>query len=299
MCWWRQLYRTEESAPRATLMTSSHDALYRAICAHPDEDTPRLVFADLIEENGEYLRARFIRTQIALARLPEYDPAWVTRSTARTGRRNRLVHRCTCCRSCPAGTAGTGSSSVAGSRGRSACGRGPNSSKRVRQSSRSRPFKRSTSVALTGPIIKRVALDWPHLIRLRKLEVSVGLNDETDITRLAESEYATNLTELGFEFDGLTTDGLRTLAASPLFPRLTDLELRSISIPSAAARRFALAAARAGPEFALFARLSLPNNHLDRDDAEHLFALPVMHNLEYLDVSDNKLNVEGTIACSR
>src|SRR5579859_6461105 len=58
-------------------MTSSHDALYRAICAHPDEDTPRLVFADLIEENGDHLRARFIRTQVSLARLPAYDPAWI------------------------------------------------------------------------------------------------------------------------------------------------------------------------------------------------------------------------------
>ena len=31
-------------------MTSSHDALYRTICSHPDEDVPRLAFADLIEE---------------------------------------------------------------------------------------------------------------------------------------------------------------------------------------------------------------------------------------------------------
>ena len=58
-------------------MTSSHDALYRAICAHPDEDTPRLAFADLVEEAGDELRARFIRTQVTLARAPQYDPAWV------------------------------------------------------------------------------------------------------------------------------------------------------------------------------------------------------------------------------
>ena len=30
-------------------MTTDRDALYRAICAQPDEDTPRLAFADLIE----------------------------------------------------------------------------------------------------------------------------------------------------------------------------------------------------------------------------------------------------------
>src|SRR5436190_174170 len=59
-------------------MTSSHDALYRAICAHPDEDTPRLAFADLLDENGDPLRARFVRTQVALARSAPYEPAWVS-----------------------------------------------------------------------------------------------------------------------------------------------------------------------------------------------------------------------------
>jgi uncharacterized protein (TIGR02996 family) len=54
-----------------------HDALYAAICAQPDEDTPRLVFADLLEEEGDPARAAFIRKQVALARVPEYDPLWV------------------------------------------------------------------------------------------------------------------------------------------------------------------------------------------------------------------------------
>src|SRR5438105_12254870 len=35
------------------------------------------MFADFVEENGDSLRAQFIRTQIALAHLPPYDPAWV------------------------------------------------------------------------------------------------------------------------------------------------------------------------------------------------------------------------------
>lgn len=36
-----------------------------AIAAHPDEDTPRLVFADWLDENGDPERAEFIRGQIA------------------------------------------------------------------------------------------------------------------------------------------------------------------------------------------------------------------------------------------
>ena len=48
-------------------------ALLTAIIAHPEEDTPRLVFADWLEENGQPERAEFIRVQIEITRLPERD----------------------------------------------------------------------------------------------------------------------------------------------------------------------------------------------------------------------------------
>jgi uncharacterized protein (TIGR02996 family) len=48
------------------------DALYRAILASPDDDAPRLVWADWLEENGDSDRAEFVRLQCELARL---DPA--------------------------------------------------------------------------------------------------------------------------------------------------------------------------------------------------------------------------------
>ena len=47
-------------------------ALIKAIITNPDEDTPRLVYADWLEENGQALRAEFIRLQIKLAAT---DPA--------------------------------------------------------------------------------------------------------------------------------------------------------------------------------------------------------------------------------
>lgn len=42
-------------------------ALLAAIAAHPDEDTPRLVYADWLQENGDDARAEFIRVQCELA----------------------------------------------------------------------------------------------------------------------------------------------------------------------------------------------------------------------------------------
>lgn len=62
-------------------------ALLAAVCADPDDDTLRLVFADWLQENGEGDRAEFIREQVRFAAEP--------RSSARLhgqGReRDRLV----------------------------------------------------------------------------------------------------------------------------------------------------------------------------------------------------------------
>jgi uncharacterized protein (TIGR02996 family) len=46
-----------------TVMTDG-DALLAAVIAHPDDDTPRLVYADWLQENGQPERAEFIRLQI-------------------------------------------------------------------------------------------------------------------------------------------------------------------------------------------------------------------------------------------
>jgi uncharacterized protein (TIGR02996 family) len=46
---------------------SDEDALLEAIAAHPAEDTPRLVYADWLDEHGRHARAEFVRVQIAIA----------------------------------------------------------------------------------------------------------------------------------------------------------------------------------------------------------------------------------------
>jgi uncharacterized protein (TIGR02996 family) len=46
---------------------SDRDALLHAIAARPEEDTPRLMYADWLEENGEPERADFVRTQVLIA----------------------------------------------------------------------------------------------------------------------------------------------------------------------------------------------------------------------------------------
>jgi uncharacterized protein (TIGR02996 family) len=50
---------------------SAHDAFIQAIREAPDDDAPRLIYADYLEEHGDPDRAEFIRLQCAIAKRPE------------------------------------------------------------------------------------------------------------------------------------------------------------------------------------------------------------------------------------
>ncbi len=56
---------------------ATNTALEAAIVAHADEDTPRLAYADWLDEHGDPDRAAFIRVQCRLADMPPSDPDWV------------------------------------------------------------------------------------------------------------------------------------------------------------------------------------------------------------------------------
>src|SRR5262245_29547798 len=56
------------------LHSATDGAFLAAIREHPDDDAPRLVYADWLDEQGEADRAEFIRLQVRLARMSEFDP---------------------------------------------------------------------------------------------------------------------------------------------------------------------------------------------------------------------------------
>jgi uncharacterized protein (TIGR02996 family) len=68
-------------------------ALLAAIRAHPDEDTPRLAFADYLDEHGakaDQFQADFIRTSCRLARLGRWAAEW-PEASERYGRLCRKI----------------------------------------------------------------------------------------------------------------------------------------------------------------------------------------------------------------
>ena len=46
------------------------DDLYRAVLDSPEDDAPRLIYADWLDEHGRPERAEFIRLQCAMDRVP-------------------------------------------------------------------------------------------------------------------------------------------------------------------------------------------------------------------------------------
>jgi uncharacterized protein (TIGR02996 family) len=60
------------------LDTATDNAFLRSILANPDDDAPRLIYADWLDEQGDADRAEFIRLQVRLARMPSSDADWAS-----------------------------------------------------------------------------------------------------------------------------------------------------------------------------------------------------------------------------
>lgn len=270
-------------------MTSQHDALYRAICAYPDEDTPRLAFADLIEENGDSLRAAFIRTQVELAKLPEYDPLWVK---CRQFDENAIYGQGmahTLPQPRPDGVTWGAPGSLGFRRGfawLAAVGGLPVLARHAPALFEMAPI-RAVHVSSNAGIARLHRC--PHLARLTRLECAFTRLDLEDAAQLGRSEHAANLTELAFSHDGIDANGLRGLVESPLFGRLESLELGDNVVVA----ELLIDALGAADEPGHLRRLAFPSCRITRHDAANLFDLPVLQDLDHLDLSDNRLNADG------
>lgn len=272
-------------------MTSPRDALYQAICAHPDEDTPRLVFADLVEEDGDPVWAAFIRTQVELARLPEYDPLWAKCRQLDTN----AIHGWTMAHTLPTLPDGFDKSSFRFRRGFAWLVKVRNPDSFLFDADAlfaAAPVGALDFVGTHRPDPAELAA-CPRLARLRRLEFADTWFDAADLAPLGDSPHAAGLTELAFEDGAIRADGLQALARSPLFARLDALALTNNFLAPALLVDALGAAARRGS----LRRLALRFCDIPPPDAPHLFALPVMRGLEELDLGDNPgLGGEGVRA---
>ncbi len=260
-----------------------------------------MAYADLIEEEGDFLpsgsreadaaRANFIRTQVALARSGECDPLAIS-----TRQQNPdVLTGWSMAHTLPRLPAGYSWDQFEFRRGfpwKVAVQSREAFTAKGHRLFEVAPIQALAIDARLGSDLTTLA-EWPLLQHIHHLGCSQLRLGAAAINQLVSSPFATELVELAFEFYGITAEGLEVLTESQLFPRLTSLELLSSGIAPALIVD-ALAAVR---EPGRLTRLNLRANRIDRADAPHLFALPIMNGLHTLDLAENpQLGVAGARA---
>jgi len=271
---------------------TDHAALLAAVCDRPDDDTPRLVFADLLDDDGDATRAAFVRTQVELARTPDHHPLWAKcrHLDPDVFRGWGMAH--TLPKPLPDGLTWRthqfrrGFPWLVGALSAEAVAAGGDALLSVA------PVQAVAFDDRARPNLAELAAA-PVLARLRRLEFTTFPLDADDLRPLVRSPHAGGLDELAFEHQGISPEGLAVLAASDLFPRLRALALHNNALPPALLVDALAAADRPGQ----LRHLTLSLADLPAADAAHLFALPLMRTVERLDLSENKgLKSDGVAA---
>jgi uncharacterized protein (TIGR02996 family) len=284
-------------------------AFLEAICATPDDDGPRLMYADWLEERGDpasQARAEFIRVQCELAQMDQDDerfPALKERE-----RKLRVKH----------------GKRWAGKFGRY---RGHGFRRGFIDKVRLRPtdfFACADWMFAEAPVTTLLLEHWnaaqirrlaasPHFARVRGLGMLYCTMKHAGMRGIAESPHARNLAELEMtgggvrigneglailanapamanlthlvmEGNGIGTVGVEALANSPYLRRLVSLSLGGNRVGGAGVR-----ALSASPVTATLKTLSLLHTRLQTADVEELVTQPLFARLKRLNLAANGL----------
>ncbi len=268
---------------------SSDEAFLRDICEHPDDEAPRLVYADWLEEHGNEARAEFIRVECELEHTEEYSPRWRQLSA----RQLALIR--------------------AHKKEWVAPFRGWTYSARFRRGFvetvsiglkrfvtraaelfrlapvRTLQFTRLTELNLmrVAPATVEALAAVPELRRASGLGFANQFLTDDALQALLAAADLRNMTALFLGLCRLTLPGLEALAAAPGLAGLTRLVLSQSHLSDAA-----VAALVRAPAFRLQA-LDLARNQITDAGARALAASPSLRRLRDLDVHSNPLTDEG------
>ena len=286
------------------------DAFLAEICERPDDDGPRLLYADWLEENlgtadhpgpgwppsldgqGQIMgsaRAEFIRVQCALARA-EGDANLTAQHRAALESREREL------------LAGQQTFWVEQLRSHGifpAVNLVRGFPERV-QISAANLIEHGGELLQAAPIREVMVFDVadinalvasPHLARVNCLELwNNGIGDE-GAQALAASPHLAGLTSLVLGHNGIGDEGAAALAVSPHLARLNCLELWNNAIGDEGAQALA-----ASPHLAGLTSLDLGNNGIGDEGAAALAASPHLARLNCLELWNNGIGDEGAQA---
>lgn len=196
-------------------------SLVQTIFAHPDDLTPRLIYADWLEEHGEPERAEFLRLQCELGRLPRDDP----QRSDLEARESQLLMQYERAWRDRLGEYGLDYSLYT-----------------TRQEMRSCVIP--SSLLPKVPEWQLLVEELPFLREFRNAEMMVGVIhglisvaslhgidlgrsrlDDVAVQALAASPHMSDLVNLDLSFNAVTDAGAKALAASPYLGRLKVLNL--------------------------------------------------------------------------
>lgn len=253
-----------------------------SINSHLDDDTPRLVFADWLQENGDEARAEFIRIQCAAAR----------GATARENRADALLekHRARWLLGLPEWCAASSvfrrgfiaAMTVLGKHWMGSVFDTP-------RDAGGQAIRRLTALEeLRIEQVWNTVVESPALTGLRGLVLpSAG---SALIESLAKSPVLPSLTDLTIvakSSDGLSQRSFRTLFASPQLTQLRRLRVGSMRFGNV------VAACLADPRFAGLEELRLLHVSLDTTGAELIAHSPATACLRVLNLDNNPLGDAG------
>ncbi len=283
------------------------DAFLEDIGANPDDDTPRLVYADWLDDHGQSERAEFIRVQCERARVPRDDPRvlWLRCKCpfaypaglphlfpemprlAGLLRRERELH---------AGHAASWRAALPELKGVSwgAFERGFVGRARVTDVGMFLKHAGAVFAASPGGKVAFSQLDprapaelfaSPHVGRIRSLGMSELALTPAFAGALAASPHAAGLTSLDLSGNpNLALMAAKALADSPYLSRLRALDLSGCRVNGKG-----VAALLGSPRLAGLSDLFLSNNALAPADVAALSPLAGLARLGALDLSRNAL----------
>jgi uncharacterized protein (TIGR02996 family) len=262
------------------MITVAEEAFLEAIRAAPEDDAPRLIYADWLEERGDP-RGEFIRLQCALARMDRHDPE----RAALKEREQELLARYR------KKWAGPLLRHVARCWFRRGFIEGVEIEARL--------FLRYTvflfhaaplgelRLQKAGPVMRHLVA-CSALARLRRLDLRNNFLQPRGLQELASCRFLTGLEGLNLDGNVLGTGGVQFLMEQPLIASLKELALGGNSLCNDGATLLA-----ASPHLAKLRRLRLTRNGIGIPGAMDLAASPHLANLELLDVRDNYLGTAG------
>ncbi len=262
-------------------------ALLQACKDQPDDDTPRLILADWLEEHGDP-RGTFVRIQCLTAHLPEADPR--RRDLLCQARALRTAHQ--------ASWLGPLAPLV----GLCSFQRGlVQLSLNEDQLALLQRLDLLESEAwawveglgfhsIQQPYQWNTLVESPLLSTITSLTLSNGVSLERVLPPLLASTRLVNLRELNLSTLSLKEPHASLLARSPIVPELTTLSLNQCLLEPAAIRALA-----AIPHWCRLTKLRLAMNHLGAEEVQALVNSTMLHQLTHLELDGNGIGRTGAL----